>query len=400
MKVLMLGWEFPPHISGGLGTACHGLTLGLAQHGVHVLFVVPRLYGGEPTGTIGEGSVELMPAIGQPPEPVPVDSALLPYLGAQAYEARARDLPDHYGGDIRTEVGRYAVAVAERAAGIEFDVIHAHDWMTFAAGIAVRERTGKPLIVHVHSCEYDRAGEAADPSIVAAEQAGFAVADRIVCVSQFTADALRHRYGVSEQKLRVVHNATLHAHAPATPREERGISEPVVLFLGRVTQQKGPEYFLEAAARVAVVDPTVQFVVAGTGDMLPGMIERAAELSLAQRVHFTGFLQGDDVLRMYQQADVYVMPSVSEPFGISPLEAMASDVPVIVSRQSGVREVLPSALQVDFWDTEDLANKILSVLHRPALRDALTAAGREELGQLTWKQQAGLVRDVYSELIW
>jgi len=435
MKVLMLGWEFPPHISGGLGTACRGLTRGLARRGVDVLFVVPRVRGDEDRGPVrllgcegfSDGPVPGPPEnpytadsnsnpSGRPDarvEPLPVSSALLPYLDAGAYRVRAARLalpagPAAAGGaspsyapDLPAEVSRYARAVTHLSRKEEFDLVHGHDWMTYPAAASAARARGVPLVLHVHSSEVDRSGARADPAIRAIEQRGLEEADAVICVSRYTAARLRRYYEVDPRRLRVVHNAVLLEDdgASAAPRPPRRFRDPVVLFLGRVTFQKGPGYFLEAAARVAAVDPGVKFVMAGSGDMLPEMVERAAALGLARRIHFTGFLRGPDVERAYGEADVYVMPSVSEPFGISPLEAMTRGVPVILSRQSGVSEVVTHVLKADFWDVDDLANKILSVLRRPALRGHLSSEGRIEAGRLRWEGQAEEVRGVYEELL-
>ena len=472
----MLGWEFPPHISGGLGTACHGLTHGLARIGVDVTFVVPRAFGDEDKGAVrilglNEVALEVpapapeVEAVPPVPEPEPagvpdvapraavearparvperrvlaIDSALLPYLTSETYAARVAALdapvparpdepapPAHapaappapvgdaarrvevargaaglsgvYGPDLLAEVRRYAEVVAQVARTETFDVIHAHDWMTYPAGIAAKLVSGRPLVAHVHACEHDRSGPTPNPAILAIEQEGLRAADRVICVSHYTEGIVRSRYGTDAAKIRVVHNAVTRREQVEGWHVAKAIEEPVVLFLGRVTYQKGPVYFLEAAARVVRALPGVRFVMSGSGDMLPRMVERAASMGLARHVRFTGFLSGAEVERMYALADLYVMPSVSEPFGISPLEAMALDVPVIVSRQSGVAEILRSALKVDYWDVEDLANKILAVIKRPALRVALTSEGREELKGMRWEVRARLVLDVYDEV--
>ncbi|MBI5432813.1 MAG: glycosyltransferase family 4 protein [Planctomycetes bacterium] len=304
-----------------------------------------------------------------------------------------------YGPDLMAEVARYALVVGEVARHEPFDVVHAHDWMTYPAGIVAARISGKPLVVHMHACEYDRSGEHVNERVRALEQLGLGAADRVICVSHYTANTLRTRYQVDPDRLRVVHNAVTHKDQVEGWHWEKHMPEPIVLFLGRVTFQKGPDYFLEAAARVVKVEPRVKFVMSGSGDMLPKMIERSARLGLARHIHFTGFLKGDDVERMYAMADIYVMPSVSEPFGISPLEAMALDVPVILSRQSGVSEILRNALKVDFWDVQDMANKILALIRYPSLARQLTEEGRDELSTFRWDVRGKLVREVYEEVV-
>lgn len=414
----MLGWEFPPGISGGLGTACFGLTRALAREGVEIVFVVPHLEGGEDrrfaellecdASTAEEG----LPAARPGPrtaatlssrslEVLALDSPLRPYESRAGYarnRARGCGLRGGYGPDLLDEVARYARAVERIAAHEPFDVIHAHDWMTYPAGLRLRERTNKPLVCHVHACEYDRAGEAADARIREVEQLGLDGADRIVCVSRYAARVLTTHYRVDRRKLRVVHNGLFPRKLGAGVARRKSARAPVVLFLGRITFQKGPMYFLEAARRVLGVDPDVRFVMCGDGDLLPRMVEHAVHLGIAPSVQFTGFLEGDDVERMFAGVDLYVMPSVSEPFGITPLEAIARDVPVIVSRQSGVAEVLDGCLKVDYWDVDDLAEKILSVLHDPRMRRLLVERARAELRRLRWDHSAHDVLGIYGEV--
>ena len=431
----MLGWEFPPHQSGGLGTACRGLAEALARAGSDVRFVVPRAFGDEPRGRVElVGCDRWLGARGPALAKLAVGSALLPYEGAQAYaargalpgslcaapraahsgrEARARGelagppaareaepapFAGGYGASLAEEVLRYAEVVRALALERPFDVVHAHDWMTWPAALAVRAATHKPFVCHVHATEIDRSGAWPDARIRALEQQGFDGADRIVCVSHFTAAQIARHYRVDASKLRVVHNAVAQRVAVRRARERGRPREPLVLFLGRVTSQKGPERFLEAAARVARHLPAARFVLGGAGDLWPAMIERAAALGLARRVFFTGYLDEEQVVRLYAAADLYVMPSVSEPFGIAPLEAMCQDVPVIVPRESGVAEVLEHALKVDAADVEELAQAMLAVLTRPALARQLVLAGRRELRALRWEFRARSLLDVYAEL--
>ncbi|MEZ5975566.1 MAG: glycosyltransferase family 4 protein [Planctomycetota bacterium] len=327
---------------------------------------------------------------------------------ALAHEAQMRTAEEHavqedfaggYGGDLFGEVARYARVVAHLAAQEHFDLVHGHDWMTAPAALAAARTRGVPLVMHAHALERDRSGNKGDGRVAALERLGLVEADRVVCVSHYTAGIVHHDYGVPRDRLRVVHNAVTQKEQRREWHTHRRIKEPLVLFLGRVTMQKGPEYFLEAAAQVVKVRPDVTFVFSGSGDMLPRMIEYSARLGLARHVHFTGFLRGKDVERMYAQADVYVMPSVSEPFGIAPLEAMALDVPVILSSQSGVSEVVTHALKVDFWDTRELANKMLAILQYQPLRQDLIQSGREEVRRMRWEARGSLLRDVYQELL-
>ena len=431
MKVLMLGFEFPPRMSGGLGTACQGLARALSTSGTDVLFVVPKLEGDEQAGRVellGADSIELsdataaLPLIERTPavpaiEELGVTSPLQPYMDEDTYRARLdalrkRSVPlppeerlfrSSYSPDLHSEVQRYARAVAEIVRQREFGVVHAHDWMSFPAGILAKELTGKPLVCHVHSTEYDRRPEGSatepDPRIIELEKRGLEAADRIVCVSQRSADELCERYDIPFAKVRVVHNGVESVPAPADAEPEADAQPPTVLFLGRLTHQKGPEYFLEAAALVVAQAPGMHFVVSGHGDLLPSLIEQAAELGLGDNLRFTGFLEGKEREEAFRQAIVYVMPSVAEPFGITPLEAMARNVPVIVSRQAGVGEVAHSVLKVDYWDTQALAERILAVLQRPALRDELIAQGRAEVERLGWDQPAKRITGIYEEVV-
>ena len=428
----MLGWEYPPHISGGLGTACQGIVGGLVGAGAEVLFVAPRLSGDED----GRGA-HLMAAgdVPLPPEPSPestgaaamsaqgvrerlqlafVESPLRPYQSRDSYQAMLRRLryaergvgqrghpgaepqafEGGYGPNLAAEVERYARAVAEIARREHFDVIHAHDWMTYPAGFLARRVSGRALVAHVHACEYDRSGDDVDRGIRAIEQTGLDAADAVVCVSHYTRSVLARNYRMDPARTHVVHNAVTRTEA----RERRKLTQaqPTVLFLGRLTRQKGPEFFLRAAAAIAARRADVRFVVGGDGDLREHLIERAAELGLSRRVFFTGFLSLEDKERAYAEADVYVMPSVSEPFGIAPLEALALDTPVIVARQSGVAEALRSSPKVDYGDVDDLAAKVLALLERPALREALVKAGQAELASLRWESSAARLLEIYS----
>jgi glycogen(starch) synthase len=454
MRVFMLGWEFPPFISGGLGTACYGLTRGLDRIGVGVTFVLPKAIDRSQSSHVQlrslqdlsqEAAAEL--AAGESrryqfrharfesveaaalsayarPAAVPPTSALPSatesplaagpaMLDARSGVVTARPAASlagsvamldlgltsgaHYDGDLFAEIERYAALVCDIARRESFDVIHAHDWMTFPAGMAVAGLTGRPLVVQIHSTEFDRSGLHVNQRIYDIERAGVHAARQTIAVSHWTRNMLMRHYGADGRRVVVIHNAIdedLSAESgERIPPIQKG--EKVVLFLGRVTMQKGPEYFLQAARLVLQVMPNVRFVMAGSGDMIRRMIELAAELGIGHKVLFTGFLRGNDVKRVFQLADLYVMPSVSEPFGIAPLEAMQQDVPVIISKQSGVAEVLTHVLKVDFWAVEEMANKIVAVLRHPPLHATLKDHGSIEVRRFSWTDVAHQVRQVY-----
>jgi glycogen synthase len=302
----------------------------------------------------------------------------------------------HYGGDLFSQVHRYAQLVREVAAEEDFDVIHAHDWMTFPAAMAVADMTRKPLVVHVHSTEKDRSGQNVNDRIYQIERQGMHRANRIIAVSRYTQRICVDNYGINPRKIHVVYNA-IQPFSIHHSKEENG--DKVVLFLGRITMQKGPEYFLFAAKKIIELVENVKFIMAGNGDMYHRMINLAAELGIGHKVLFTGFLQGDDVARMYRMADLYVMPSVSEPFGIAPLEAISNDVPVMISKQSGVSEVLGHVLKVDFWDIDEMANKMFAVLKYPALQKTLRQNGSAEVKKFNWTDSARSCIDVYNSVI-
>lgn len=443
MNIFMLGWEFPPFISGGLGTACYGLTKAMSELGHHVIFVLPQpVAGTAPTHVKLKTptSEQAMAAYRsytlrefQNVEFRAIPSTLQPYVspdpGTEAIVTGGREItsadlvvpaggrsaadtptsilsgprggftPGQYGGDMFCEAQRYAEIAVILARGESFDVVHAHDWMTYPAGLAVSRALRKPLVVHIHSTEFDRSGEHVNQAIYDIEREGMHVADRVIAVSSLTKNIVTSRYGVPEHRVEVVYNAIdnngHHYETPPPISKE----EKIVLFLGRITMQKGPEYFLAAAKKVLEFNKNVRFVMAGTGDMTKRMIELAAELGIGQKVVFTGFLRGNDVARIFKMADLYVMPSVSEPFGIAPLEALSHDVPVLISKQSGVSEVLTHVLKVDFWDIHEMANKIVAVLRHPPLQAMLREHGNFEIQKLTWKDSAQNCVDVYNQVI-
>jgi glycosyltransferase involved in cell wall biosynthesis len=428
MKVLMFGWEFPPHIAGGLGTASYGLTRGLAKNGVEVKFVVPRAYGDEDQRFVRVvNASDVVTQFGDIKHKdiwdkmtfIEIDSNMIPYATPEEWERKREEylrtgkveagsdiwtgrftFSGRYGANLMEEVARYAMVAAEVAKQMEgqFDVIHAHDWLTYYAGIAAKAVSGKPLVVHMHATEYDRSGENINRTVYDIERAGMEAADRVIAVSNLTRNIVIEKYGIPADKVVTVHNAVRFSSSPAT-EIERGVTDKIVTFLGRITYQKGPDYFVEAAAKVLKRTPNVRFVMAGSGDMMEHVVRRVAELGIADKFHFTGFLKGDDVQKMYSLSDVYVMPSVSEPFGISPLEAMKSNVPVIISKQSGVAEVLEYAVKVDYWDVDALADAIYALVQYPAFAKMFSSKGLEEVTGLKWDNAAAKVKAVYESVV-
>ncbi len=425
MRVLMFGWEFPPHISGGLGTACYGLTKGLAANDVDVLFVMPSASGDEDQESvkiINASEIEVTESLKdlevftEKVRFIKIDSTLLPYLDPVEFKKLISNDKENqkewfkfhygekykfsgkYGSNLMEEVARYAIIAGEIALKYDFDVIHAHDWLTYLAGITAKRFTGKPLVVHVHATEYDRSGYNINTIVSDIERDGMMAADKVITVSNLTRNIVINKYGISSDKVVTVHNAVDFENFESV-QVDRGVKDKVVTFLGRVTFQKGPEYFIEAAYKVIKKYPDVHFVMAGSGDMLNRSIRRVAKLGIATKFHFTGFLKGDDVKKMFAYSDVYVMPSVSEPFGISPLEAMRSNVPAVISKQSGVAEVLNHAIKVDFWDIDAMADAIYSLLKYPAISKMAVRCGLDEVNTLKWEHAAEIVKEVYKEVI-
>lgn len=426
MRVLMFGWEFPPHIAGGLGTACFGLTKGMMKQGMEVIFVVPKAYGDESQEAIrlvNASDIELDLRYSKTNEfwkqltYIEVGSSLIPYIGEDEYYTllneskkttetkegsiykKKYEFSGKYGENLMDEVARYAVVAGSIAKQETFDVIHAHDWLTYPAGITAKKCTGKPLVVHVHATEFDRSGLNVNPVVYEIERSGMEAADRVVTVSNLTRQIVIDKYGINPDKVITVHNAVEPKCESKHEEYVKHLDGKVVTFLGRVTFQKGPEYFVEAAYKVLQRNPNVHFVLAGDGDMMPKIIRRVAQLGIGHRFHFTGFLRGNDVDRMFALSDVYVMPSVSEPFGISPLEAMRSNVPVVISKQSGVAEILNHALKVDFWDVEAMADAIWGLLEYKALPKMFQHYGKTEVDSLLWENAAFKLKNIYNSVL-
>jgi len=419
IRIFMLGWEFPPFISGGLGTACYGLTKAMDRLGMHLTFVLPRAtpirFGGSKPKEIEEQNRYNFKNV----EFYTIPSTLRPYT--QAGESRCSQtvssissikenphvVPEHpqrlwdvenYETDMYCAVHQYAEQAVKIAQNENFDIIHAHDWMTYPAALAVAGATGKPLVVQIHSTEFDRSGEQVNQMVYDIEREGMHAADKVIAVSNYTRNIIMTRYSVSAEKIEVVYNGVEFDQPADFPAQALPAkTDKIVLFLGRITMQKGPEYFLYAAKKVLEKLGNVKFIMAGAGDMLYRSIELAANLGIGHKVLFTRFLRGTDVDKAYKMADLYVMPSVSEPFGIAPLEALRNNVPVLISKQSGISEVLNNVLKVDFWDINKMADKIIAVLKRPPLQKALRDNGSREAYKFRWEDSASRINDIYEK---
>lgn len=428
MRVLMFGWEFPPHISGGLGTASFGLTKGMATlDDLEVIFVVPKAWGDEDQSVVRLIGANKIPVAykqifykgtRRPIEKIEVSSRIIPYsdpenfwkmvntdiaghkLFVQTNKKGMIDFSGRYDINLLDEIYKYAIVASVIAEENDFDVIHAHDWLAYPAGIAAMEVSGKPLVIHVHATDFDRSGGNVNPDVYRIEKNGMDAASKIITVSNLTRDIVINRYNINPDKVETVYNAVEPVHISDDLKVNKGFDEKVVTFLGRITLQKGPEYFIEAAYKVLKAMHNVRFVMAGSGDMMDRMMRRAASLRITDRFHFTGFLKGNDVFTMLAMSDVYIMPSVSEPFGISPLEAMQSNVPVIISKQSGVAEILTHAVKTDFWDIDAMADAIYGILNYPALASMFIKNGKEEVIKLKWDNSARHVKDIYERVIW
>lgn len=429
MRVLMFGWEFPPHIAGGLGTACYGIVKGLAHNGVETLFVMPSASGDEDQSAAriinaSDVAVDYRDELNtgdflEKVKFIHVGSNLVPYCDPEDFtglveEERRRQQKDFriqygrkykfsgkYGTNLMEEVARYAMVGGTIALQHkdEFDVIHAHDWLTYYAGIAAKRLTGKPLVIHVHATSFDRGSvDNIDTRVYAIERNGMEAADKVITVSDLTRNIVITKYGINPDKVVTVHNA-VDFSGRDNLEVERGIKDKVVTFLGRITFQKGPEYFIEAAAKVLKRTGGVRFVMAGSGDMMNRSIKHVARLGISDRFHFTGFLRGADVQKMFALSDVYVMPSVSEPFGISPLEAMRTGVPSVISKQSGAAEVLRYAFKVDFWDVDAMADQIYGLLKYPALSRFAAVEGYDEVNALKWDNATAKMKKVYESVV-
>ncbi len=416
MQALMFGWEFPPHILGGLGTASYGLTKGMAQQpDMHITFVIPKPWGDEDQSFLRIIGANTVPIVWKENSWEYVNQRLQGRMSADEYfylrqgihydyrrigtdDLGCVNFSGRYPDNLLEEIGNYEAVASVLAHQLDFDIIHSHDWLTYPAGVFAKHISGKPLVIHVHATDFDRSRGNVNPTVYAIEKRGMDEADHIMCVSNLTRQTVIEKYGQDPRKVSTVHNAVEPLKDVEsfvkTPRKDK-----VVTFLGRITMQKGPEYFVEAAARVLQKTNGVRFVMAGSGDMMNKMIDLVAQRGIADRFHFTGFLRGRQVQEMLAESDVYIMPSVSEPFGISPLEAMQVGTPTIISKQSGCAEILQHAIKTDYWDIDAMADAIYSIVKYPAMYKSLRELGREEVGNIRWYDAGLKVRAIYDGVI-
>lgn len=423
MKVLMFGWEFPPHILGGLGTASYGITKGLsAQPDVHITFCLPKPWGDE--------DKSFMNIIGLSETPIvwrDVDYDFVKQrLGNRMTPEQYYQLRDHiyadfsyrltddlgciefsgkYPDNLQDEINNYSIVAGVIARQQEYDIIHAHDWLTYPAGIHAKNVSGKPLVIHVHATDFDRSRGHVNPTVYGIEKDGMDHADCIMCVSELTRQTVINHYHQDPAKCITMHNAVYPLSQDILDmveekrKDHQQRKEKIVTFLGRITMQKGPEYFVEAASLVLQRTHNIRFCMAGSGDMMNDMINLVASRGIADRFHFPGFMRGKQVYEAFADSDVYVMPSVSEPFGISPLEAMQCGVPSIISKQSGCAEILDKCIKTDYWDINAMADAMYSLCTNESLHEYLKIEGKNEVAQITWEKVGKRIYDVYNQLI-
>lgn len=419
----MFGWEFPPHILGGLGTASYGITKGLSlQPDMHITFCLPRPWGDEDKSFMNIIGMSETPIVWRDVNYDYVKSRIGNKMDPQLYY----DLRDHiyadfnyrltddlgciefsgrYPENLQDEINNYSIVAGVIARQQEFDIIHAHDWLTYPAGIHAKNISGKPLVIHVHATDFDRSRGNVNPTVYGIEKDGMDHADCIMCVSELTRQTVINHYHQDPAKVVTMHNAVYPlsdsilqmVHERRESHKDR--KEKVVTFLGRITMQKGPEYFVEAASQVLQRTRNIRFCMAGSGDMMNAMIEMVAQRGIADRFHFPGFMKGKQVYEALADSDVYVMPSVSEPFGISPLEAMQCGVPSIISKQSGCAEILDKCIKTDYWDINAMSDAMYSLCTNPSLHTYLKEEGKKEVDQITWEKVGKRIYDIYNSLL-
>ncbi|KGN82305.1 4-alpha-glucanotransferase [Porphyromonadaceae bacterium COT-184 OH4590] len=413
MKALMLGWEFPPHILGGLGTASYGLTKGMSvQKDMEITFVIPKPHGDEDTSFLRIIGANSVPVVWRD---ISYQYAMERTKNADEYfqfrngikydfsrigvnDIGCVEFSGIYPKNLMEEIYNYEAVASVLAHSLDFDIIHSHDWLTYPAGIFAKNISGKPLVIHVHATDYDRSRGQVNPEVYRIEKQGMDLADHIITVSDLTKRTVVEKYHISPNKVTTVHNAVMPLEFVDELKQRQG-KDKIVTFLGRITMQKGPEYFVEVASKVLEKTKGVRFVMAGSGDMMDKMVRLVAQKGIADKFHFTGFLKGREVYDMLAQSDVYMMPSVSEPFGISPLEAMQCGTPSIISKQSGCAEILHHAIKTDYWDIQSMADYIHAIVKYPAMYKALRRNGLDEIANIKWEYAGQKVRQIYDNVM-
>ncbi len=419
MKVLMFGWEYPPHVFGGLATANFGISQGLhAQGDIDIALCLPHPFGDEDRTAADIIAMNAVPLVYHDVDPHTLQQRIGNIMAPEMYY-RLRDniyadfrylhtndlgcmeFAGGYPNNLNEEINNYSIIAGVVARTLDYDLIHAHDWLTYPAGIHAKQISGKPLCIHVHATDFDRSRGKVNPVVYGIEKDGMDHADCIMCVSELTRQTVIRHYHQPPEKCFTMHNAVypLRQDLQDMPRPDHSNGEKTVTFLGRITMQKGPEYFVEAAQLVINRTRNIRFCMAGSGDMLQEMITLVAKKGIAHRFHFPGFMRGDDVYRCLKASDVYVMPSVSEPFGISPLEAMQCGTPTIISRQSGCAEILNNCIKTDYWDIHAMADAIYSICHNPALFNYLHNEGLKEVNSITWEKVGQRILNLYRQLL-
>lgn len=419
MKVLMFGWEYPPHVFGGLATANFGISEGLhAQGNMEITLCLPHPFGDEDQSAARIVAMNAVPIVWHDVSREWVEERVGKVMKAEDYfryrdhiysdfsymganDIGCMEFAGGYPQNLHEEINNYSVIAGVVARAEEFDIIHAHDWLTYPAGIHAKQVSGKKLCIHVHATDFDRSRGNVNPTVYSIEKDGMDNADCIMCVSELTRQTVINHYHQDPRKVFTVHNAVypLKKELQDIPRPDHKNKEKIVTFLGRITMQKGPEYFVEAASLVLKRTRNVRFCMAGSGDMMEEMITLAAERGIADRFHFPGFMRGNQVYECLKNSDVYVMPSVSEPFGISPLEAMQCGTPTIISKQSGCAEILTNCFKIDYWDIHAMADAIYSICHNESLFNYLQVEGKREVDQITWEKVGRWINELYNRTL-
>lgn len=405
-RVFMVGWEYPPHNSGGLGIACEGLTQALADRSAEIFFTLPYTFPSSVSHmnviacqTSADIEEELQATI---PPFLAYDRSLPTIAAAPFSPASIDELATLPQSEIEQRVNYYAdeVLTAGRKLRRKYDLVHAHDWMSFPAAIKLKEKLKKPFIAHVHSTEVDRIPNGHGSHYIAhTEYVGMQTAHKVIAVSYFTKRILVEKYNIDPKKIEVVHNGVTPAQKLDEVHTQFAKKRPMIVFMGRLTAQKGAEYFLQLAKAVLKEVPNALFVVAGNGDQYHSLLFQSAYDQLSASVLFTGFLRDQQREALLSRADVFVMPSLSEPFGLVALEAAQRQTPVIVSHNSGVKEIMPHAIQADFWDIGLMANKIHQLIEDPQYAAQVIAGQNDDLQHATWQNAASNVSTIYRNLL-